>query len=175
MALVPIHGRDHCPGGPDPIPCLSSSYPYIYRINETGQTIEAESPEQVVFSTGTTQNEGTDYFAVSGVDPDVVIVTGPGRFSLKAQVKWVDAFAGGTIFYFNGAGGWYHGISFELPGGAVGNTGLAPVLYYEVRLPSGVSNVELQIEQWSTGDQGLESATMEIARLGDYTGSADLY
>jgi hypothetical protein len=22
MALVPIHGRDHCPGGPDPIPCL---------------------------------------------------------------------------------------------------------------------------------------------------------
>jgi hypothetical protein len=24
-AVVPIHGSDHCPGGPDPIPCLTSA------------------------------------------------------------------------------------------------------------------------------------------------------
>jgi hypothetical protein len=39
--VVPIHGGDHCPGGPDPIPCLTATVPFFraYRWGVASQTI----------------------------------------------------------------------------------------------------------------------------------------
>lgn len=34
--VVPIHGPDHCPGGPDPIPCLEASFFRAYLMRYTG-------------------------------------------------------------------------------------------------------------------------------------------
>ena len=37
--ILPIHGADHCPGGPDPIPCLTDEIKYIVcKDIATGQT-----------------------------------------------------------------------------------------------------------------------------------------
>lgn len=39
--VLPIHGDQHCPGGPDPIPCLTNSVPFFraYKWNAALQTV----------------------------------------------------------------------------------------------------------------------------------------
>lgn len=48
MALKPaIHGRDHCPGGADPIPCFDK--PWVRRINLTGFSVAAGTQHNVTY------------------------------------------------------------------------------------------------------------------------------
>jgi hypothetical protein len=39
--VLPIHGPDHCPGGPDPIPCLTSSLPVFRAVIQGTEDSEA--------------------------------------------------------------------------------------------------------------------------------------
>lgn len=65
--VVPIHGRDHCPGGPDPIPCLGADGAFFraYLMRYPG------SPQAAAISGIGTTNVQLRYDWWENSDPDV--------------------------------------------------------------------------------------------------------
>lgn len=74
--VIPIHGGDHCPGGPDPIPCLESS-PTVWAAlsNQVlGWVYEgAGGDDDVDWDTIFISTQGESYFGVE-------VVEGGGQF-----------------------------------------------------------------------------------------------
>jgi hypothetical protein len=192
-----LHGRDHCPGGTDPIPCLANVYPYIYREllpaddDETQLIVSSQAGNIIVFdaasnpglgtgfSTVTEYGDGGDtYFQPDGTDADAVDMDLPSqmRCYFMLQVKWSETFVGKTAIRFHsGAWGWYKSMYWEEPGGAVGNGSDSPLFYWENRMPGGSTQIHCQIEQWSGSDQYLASAMMEIGIINAFEGNPNTY
>jgi hypothetical protein len=68
--VVPIHGEDHCPGGPDEIPCLANdAWIALYDRFIIGQQIGDSEPYDVPlkFPAAVISDNGDDYFGISTV------------------------------------------------------------------------------------------------------------
>jgi hypothetical protein len=195
--VIPIHGQDHCPGGPDPIPCLSNVFPYVYREllpanNDDTQAITTSNAGTIIVfdaasnpglgagaSTVTEYGDGGEsYFEPAAGDADAIDMTLPAqmRCYFMLQVKWADSFAGKTAIRFHsGAWGWFKSLYWEDPGGAVGNGSDSPLFYFENRMPAGTSQIHCQVEQWSGSTQHLASAFMEIGIINAFAGNPNVY
>lgn len=87
MALVPIHGRDHCPGGPDEIPCLNvSAIDWFFAF--------ASSPVARAASASPSAAEFSNYFLDgSGLYLDVwtndtPLIKGPGVYVVYGAIAF---------------------------------------------------------------------------------------
>lgn len=93
MALKPaIHGRDHCPGGADPIPCLGSvCLRALY--HPTGGAAVATLTETIILF-DTWENEATSVFGetLSGGDLQKVSLLQQGIYTVTVQTQWETAF-----------------------------------------------------------------------------------
>lgn len=157
-------------------------YPYFY-LELT--TLSGDSPQLVPSGGAGIQVHGYDvendqggvYLERGAPDTDYIKIVGAaqGIYRFTAQLHWEDGFTGGTHMRFqSGAWGWYKSFFYEEAGGAASG-GSAPIISFESRMPSGVSLVEFQVEQWSGGDQYVESAFFEIAYLGPFVGTPNTY
>jgi hypothetical protein len=95
-----MHGRDHCPGGADPIPCLVSDYAYLnnasgsltvpsdtaYNVYDDEPASEGfiKEPDGAGFQLGLDLNEGT------------ITWNRPGLYLIQGQVNWTDDMSAGT-------------------------------------------------------------------------------
>lgn len=71
--ILPIHGQDHCPGGPDPIPCLVN-VPWIAVYDNViyGQQVgDTEALDvRLKFLAAVVSDNGDDYFGVDTITSD---------------------------------------------------------------------------------------------------------
>lgn len=95
------HGRDHCPGGADPIPCLDNTPVYAYMFYDSFGSIATDSTTNI---TGYTSGVGT-----AGITRDLT----NGKFELEQTgiyvvqlvTTWDNTFAGDKLASINTTGG----------------------------------------------------------------------
>lgn len=177
MALKPaIHGRDHCPGGADPIPCLGG-YPYIFRTMDTPQAIGAGIPEYVTWlDTDITQSD--NHFALSD-DVSIEIIT-PGVYDFFVGVRWEPFNAVATVrvecqqFEWMpttyGKGGLYTG------GGSLIDQDAMLFVHFQARMLGDEAGqpVAVVVAHEHSSSQNAYSAFLRIARVGSYEGDTGI-
>ncbi len=113
-----LHGRDHCPGGSDPIPCLSSgnSSEYAWLECTTQPTADGNSgslPTPVPWDVFSTSNQ--DVFDMGGAGSTTLQCKAAGAYWFEVKAEFFDvgakvaAIPFGTIFsWIDGtAGVWF--------------------------------------------------------------------
>ena len=121
--ILPIHGADHCPGGPDPIPCLST--PAIifsgYDFSGVGDNLVADDTWEAVAQAGPTRwwlegqaTEGWTY------DLDTGIITRQdfGLYTAFGSAAFPGTVGGETIgvsLKFAGSNNFFYTNSFVIP------------------------------------------------------------
>jgi hypothetical protein len=102
-----IHGRDHLPGGSDPIPVTSSGLPNAVMIKTASQTVAGNTTAAVTMDSSTFATTDSSIFTVSGNDivvnanglyasyihfvPDS---TNPDPLQTQFYTKWITASGG---------------------------------------------------------------------------------
>jgi len=168
-----LHGRDHCPGGVDPIPCFG--YPYIFRKHENGQTIEAGSVEYIGWDDDDF-DEGAGFFSTD--DNFTCNIIGPGVFDFLCGVYWDDSFNSTTMLQLAcDAFGWFpttygKGRLFTSGGSELDSSG-AMFIHFQARVASGTSATGVIIGHENASDQDISGAFLRIARIGSWGGDAD--
>ena len=108
--VLPIHGADHCPGGPDPIPCFTS-LPYAYMGDFTGRTVASGAWTAFTDWTEGFANQAALDLSDS-MEPQLaggtIDLGPPGLYWATAHALWADAWAAGNKLgvrlQWNGAG-----------------------------------------------------------------------
>ena len=88
-SAVPIHGRDHCSGGADPIPCLPTAVPWVRRSKTTNQAIQnGDNDATLTFDTvaGSPTPDYTTYFTTSG--SSTIEIEVEGVYDMTGEVVW---------------------------------------------------------------------------------------
>lgn len=172
MALKPaIHGRDHCPGGADPIPCFG--YPYVFRKRSTNQLIEAGSVEYIDW-TSSDFDEAAGYFTAG--DNFSCNIVGAGVYDFLCAAYWGDAFNSTAMLQMAcNAFGWFPTVygkpRLYTSGGAVLDSSGAMFIHFEARVPSGTSATAVVIGHENVADKNISGAFLRIARVRDWTGA----
>lgn len=102
MDAVPIHGRDHCPGGPDEIPCLAAAaWAKRYAFTGAGPQSIASGSEINVALPDFATSDAAIFAAYDVGTADGITVLRNGLFSLVMRVYWVQ-WPGAHVLTFNG-------------------------------------------------------------------------
>ena len=171
--VVPIHGSDHCPGGPDPIPCLTSNLPWArisFPFAAAAQSIANNSITNVemVDDYNMAAGEGGENYFDRTTNFNVRIKQA-GWYSVTAQVFWAVAVTWNYSMLIGGSvAGWMPSAPgyFDASGATV-NQG---VMSYVHAYPANWQLI-LGIYQRSGSAKNLDSAYLEVVRLGDFSGT----
>jgi len=89
------HGKTHCPGGSDPIPCLS---PHFWRGRiEAGVTLPDGNEETFAWTEFETSSDVI--FTTSGATPSAVFLETPGSYAVSAWWDPAPNFNDGDIYW----------------------------------------------------------------------------
>jgi hypothetical protein len=97
--VLPIHGGDHCPGGPDPIPCLGGTFPWVIlresiSIEHSGDGV----PVAVGFSYFTKNYDPNNIFDATDINPIgfQLTVNEEGIYLIDSVCDFTDGFGSGS-------------------------------------------------------------------------------
>ena len=90
--VIPIHGGDHCPGGPDPIPCLGN--PIAFRATFSGSLSVGNLSETIILF-NTWENEDSSIFGETLFSGSLqkVSLRRAGVYAVTLQIIWNTNFA----------------------------------------------------------------------------------
>ena len=132
-----LHGRDHCPGGADPIPCLTRNE-WAYAMGAVGSTVSIATGNNFVGNIGsyyTMAHSNSDVFELGPSSTDIIRTKKRGLYSVTA---WLD---------LNGTGDAYSSI-FDI---AIGVQGYAAGLSeYWDRQPEH-PDAMIRTANWTSG------------------------
>lgn len=86
-----IHGRDHLPGGADPIPFAlqAANLAYAFAGGETRTDVPDSTRTAVLMTTGVVSDNGSDFFDVTNVaTTGVISVLEPGLYFCIGNIIW---------------------------------------------------------------------------------------
>lgn len=178
MSVKPtIHGRDHCPGGSDPIPCLDTPtalgdvpWARIYQIQSPIQSIPNNATQTITFSLET--NNYTSHFTTDLAAEQIGVVN-KGYYGIRFGLDWGLNNNESVIVELRttGAAGHYS-AHFPYTRGAVTmpNGEAVQTVNYAVRLPAG-GLVQLFVHHDIGASRDIVAAYLEVYYLGTFTGS----
>jgi hypothetical protein len=170
--VLPIHGGDHCPGGPDPIPCLSSEIPWARRskgFDASNQTIGTGTLTAVTFNhdynMGASES-GEPYFdAVS----DSIEILQDGLYLITGEVIWTTSPSWtGAIGYYDSDAGDDHLFAAAAPNSSGFNVQAFTAVH---RYTAASIFITLTVMQNSGTTKDIDAAYLEIARIGSWSGT----
>lgn len=170
MAVKPaMHGRDHCPGGSDPIPCMpGGAIPTFFAWLGADSDLYSSSstPAAVLFDLWATNYDTTVYsFTTSGGKINVVNLLLEGVYTIKFAAVWA-ASIGSSIVETQVAGSydWDHSVVHAGGGNqdsfVISTTNLYPPIH-EASPPTSppFGTVQAQVSQQSGSSVRLEGST----------------
>ena len=80
------HGRDHCPGGEDPIPCLTTGQWIVLKDIAGGQTFPVDTDTVIVFDTEVNDYPSTFDTSLFGPDLANVLILEDGVYSMHGNL-----------------------------------------------------------------------------------------
>lgn len=168
----PVHGRDHCVGGADPIPCLESIWARAEKTYSSSvQNIPTASNTDVVWTGYQNLDVGDSGLLIYEEDlPPLkdIIVRAQGVYIVKAFVIWdvttVGEFRGGISKGIGGTIDWLIHADTTLFGGQLEFSGTALMHL------AGTEELSLVLYHEAGADRGLDAAFLHVARVGQYTG-----
>ncbi len=85
--VLPMHGKQHCPGGPDPIPCLSFST--FRACNFTDELLVPDNNEtDLTFDSWENNDENIFDVALTGGKLITILLLKEGVYSMNCRVTW---------------------------------------------------------------------------------------
>lgn len=191
--VLPIHGDQHCPGGPDPLPCLASGGPWIRQVMNPADlddtqlvssgawTLVKVGGDNGPFGTGATfdtfyGDDGETWFD-DGLNNQIEVdllpvgVAQQRRVYFSAQIRWKNPFAGDIgLRLASSQWGWHKQVYNKELGGAAGDAAGVTFLYWQYLMPSGTTTISLQARQDSGSNQHIADAFLEIGIVNAFTG-----
>jgi hypothetical protein len=172
--VLPIHGEDHCPGGPDPLPCLGPMPWVRRRFTDTVGSLSCPDANDVVV----TYNDGGDEGSaeVQGSDDWQEYWSFPNAFQTQhinegfylnsAKLRWDNGSGVETWICMDDGPQFPENLAYFKPLGAlVGDNYCATWPHRQ-----GAAITQMRIAQDSTGARVVASFYWEIWYLGPYTG-----
>ena len=165
----PMHGRDHCPGGADPIPCwpLGGWARRSKGADASNQVIPNNSVSTITFNHDYNMGageSGESYFLSTGNNLRVLV---HGIYIITAEVIWVESATFDVgISISDGLAGAGHYFA----GAKTGATTISQALTF-VHNYAANTNLALQVLQSSGSDKNVDAAFLHAWFLGGYTGT----
>lgn len=157
------HGRDHCPGGEDPIPCFSNSW--IRRRLTTGR-VSCSSGNQTNITPYDDVVGATDYETqFSTPTAHQIKVLNSGIYIVSVQMLW-SSFDGDRILVLNDGFSWSAGFLFSRATGWETSMHTFTLMH---RYPAN-QTINLSMQQSSGSAQTVGPGYFEVMRIGSYTG-----
>lgn len=169
--FLPRHGRTHCPGGSDPIPCLDPTVRPWFRQSLTfngglSPLLLPEGAESTLQFDAEDFGDGGDTYFESRTGPDRMGVLVNGWIEMRAEVLIEDTFDSWVEIQMNDGG------SFPLKQTFWNNTPQSlPTLAFNWTQRMVGTSVEFKIAHGDPLDQAVYAAYVEFAYLGPYTGT----
>jgi len=171
-SAVPIHGRDHCPKGADPLPCFPGSTPWIRRSFTTDKTITAADVDTLLNMwdtvAGSTDPDYTSYFTTTSSSNIKILQA--GAYLVTAEIVMASGTVDDvTIILHNNDYDWnVRFFTGQVNGSTIEGTATIPGFYHRY---TANTFLELYMTQFSAGNWTAQEGYWEIARFGSYTGS----
>lgn len=174
------HGRDHCPGGEDPIPCLSNLRAWVRRTNGdanlTVQGTALDDEETLGRFAGNEPNtsDGStdylDYFSGLGVPNSYQITLKQhGIYEVYAEAIWTTGFDGPAWFYVHDGVGYPVAMAGHSRPTRYGQLSSTSAGFWSFRSVA-FKTVQVDIAQLSGSNKVVAAWYIEVRYVSDYTG-----
>lgn len=170
MAYKPDkHGRDHCPGGEDPIPCLGTEW--VQRVKTTDQGITSSTNDtEVTWEAGMTGSDfHTTYFEIVVPTDKTIRILKSGIYEITGQFQWSANKVEGSVITLNGSNfTWNKGFyDAQNAGHTIEHN---QTFTYRRRIEASTT-LKLYVVHFAAATRTIENAWWEIHHVGSYTGA----
>lgn len=163
-----LHGREHCPGGEDPIPCLNSDIPWIRRNLTTDVTIGSGGNDIVLeYDTTVGSDDYATYFATTNANNIKILQA--GVYVVTAEFQFSDIIPeGATLSLVN--------LDYNWPT-SVGQSHLndhtiqGTLMFNMQHRYTANTFLFMEAVQFSASDFDIIEGYFEVQRIGTYTGT----
>lgn len=171
--VVPIHGRDHCPGGPDPIPCLDTNRPWARiarRFADSNQVISNVSFTEIDTTTDWNVGAGESGNGVFTVDhtTNILEVEIAAVILVHCRVYWFSAITNPWILWVNNSR--VANLNEAHFAGLGGSTDDAGDLEFHTRVAAN-TQFSFGVRHQDGANRSVDAAMLDIMVIGTYTGT----
>lgn len=174
------HGHQHCPGGPDEIPCLGAARPYIFRRLTTDEVITADSAGESLDWDTTDTTQAAGYFSAPDANTTRIESQGTGsvgEYEFRLGFKWDPEFNAGRMIIVNAGGfGWFPSSWWKDPYGASGveRGDIFHTFCFSARIKTDSDfDFDIQAVHEHASDQTIIDGALEVVYRGASAGTAD--
>lgn len=169
MPLPQMHGRTHCPGGSDPIPCLPGYWARRSKgFDAANQTIGGTGSVTTITWNHdynmTGSESGVGYFEANS---NAIKVLNQGIYIVTAEIMWFEA---ANFNYVLSISDGLAGAGHYQQGANLGATTISSSISFTHRWTAN-TNISLTVAQDSGVNKNIDAAYLEIVLLAGYTGT----
>lgn len=171
-----LHGRDHLPGGTDPIPGLNDNAPWARRILTSNEDIASGTNDELIIWDADDIND-PDYFTATSTT--VLTVDVDGLYEISGELMWDSSKIEGSVVTLNAntTPGFFWNKGFYDEQNAGHTIEHSQAFSFQRRLEAG-TGLRLYVVHFAgvtrtiQGSAGGNDSYMEVRYLGSYTGTA---